>query len=206
MHSLFWMSRDYHGVIGGISTDTTTGPCILGVADCETWAARPVVTRAAWNGRATCFDWIKTDVEYRILERHLFFVGLLRLALQPWSWERPRQGCTGMAVVSVETPQGTIPQSPTSSHVTSLRPVATCSTGHRSGQAKHIHHIYIAMIHSIVTKVRQDLRSQLRTRNAQYTPAYETIPKTCLDTTPPPRNLPWIVPFGAVHNRDPALL
>jgi hypothetical protein len=56
------------------------------------------------------------------------------------------------------------------------------------------------MTRSIVTEVSPDLCSQLRTRNAQYTPAYETIPKTCLDTTPPPRNLSWIVPFGAVHN------
>jgi hypothetical protein len=67
-------------------------------------------------------------------------------------------------------------------------------------RATDIHYNYIVMAHSIVTEVSSDLRSQLRTRNAQYTPAYETIPKTCLDTTSPPRNLPWIVPFGAVHN------
>ena len=35
-------------------------------------------------------------------------------------------------------------------------------------------HCYIVMTRSIVTDVSSDLRSQLRTRNAQYTPAYST--------------------------------
>jgi hypothetical protein len=40
------------------------------------------------------------------------------------------------------------------------------------------------MIHSIVTKVLSNLRSQLRTRNAQYTPAYETFPRLALILLP----------------------
>ena len=85
--------------------------------------------------------------------------------------------------------------------------LASCCSGEQCNnatvqQCNYDSHCYIVMTRSIVTRVSSDLRSQLRTRNAQYTSVYETIPNTCLDTSPIPRNHLGSCPFGAVHNTN----